>query len=78
MERANQLSENEISSLQSQLDAKTASLEEAINELETKRRERCNEESEADKNQRRIEELNIEVLNCSSVCDHLDYIYTGN
>ena len=60
-ERSLKLSENKLSSVQAQLDAKTGSLDEAIQEIENMRRNRNSEESESDKRQRRIEELNIEV-----------------
>ena len=60
-ERSLKLSENKLSSVQEQLDAKTASLDEAIQEIENMRRNRNSEESESDKRQRRIEELIIEV-----------------
>jgi len=61
LERSVSMAEGEVSSLQSQVDAKSMSLEEAIYELEALRRERCSEESEGDKRQRKIEQLNIEV-----------------
>lgn len=61
MERSLKLSESEVSSLQEQLDAKTTSLDEAIKEIENMRRDRNSDESESDKRQRRIDELNIEV-----------------
>lgn len=60
-ERSLQLSNNEVSSLQKQLDAKSIALEEAINELESKWRERSSEETEGDRKQKTIDELKIEV-----------------
>lgn len=61
LERSLQIDNNEISSLQRQLDAKSVALEEAITELESKWRERSNEEAEGGRKQKKIEELNIEV-----------------
>lgn len=61
LERSLKLSENEQNSIQEQHEAKTLSLDEAIKEIENMRRDRNSEETESDKRQRRIEELNIEV-----------------
>lgn len=71
LERSVQVTEGENSSLQSQLEAKTSSLDEAISELERNRRMKTSEETEGEKRQKKIDELNVEVSsNNSSVLRH--------
>lgn len=61
MERSLKLKENEINSLQDQLNAKALSLDEAIKEIELLQKEHNSEETEKDRQQQQIEELSVQV-----------------
>ena len=61
LERSVKVSRNEVDCLQEQLDGKSRSLDEAIKELDLLRSRLSSDGDEHQKNQKKIDELNIQV-----------------